>query len=167
MMKIKKILIVVSLLSLVVSNLSADNFNWKKTEEFKTLSEFKTVEDFEKYYEVYIQNCLDNRKTDIQGIKCMIGDDLWDRELNIYYKKIMAKLNTEDKKNLKQSQQSWLKMRDLTFKLNLNIIVKNYPNDGTMYRLMGSHDLMHLKSYTIKERVMVLKYLFELETPNF
>ncbi|MGV8057299.1 MAG: lysozyme inhibitor LprI family protein [Smithellaceae bacterium] len=76
--------------------------------------------------------------------------DLWDKELNKAYIKLMNKAHTEGKKALKSAQQSWIRYRDSEFKLNNQIVG---TRDGTMWLLVGDKDRMQI----IKERALELR----------
>lgn len=133
------------------------DYKFKKIEEFKVLESFKTIEDFEKYYEKYTQECLDNTYGGTGGIPCFIGYEIWDRELNIYYKKLYTKLDNHGKKLLKDSQLAWVKERDLSIKLNSFLLDKVYTEPGTMFLLMRAGDADSMITPIIKQRTLVLK----------
>ena len=89
-MRLRKIVIgILGLITLASNSLAFENKNIKS---FKTLSEFKTTNEFEKYYNSYTQECLDNGFGGTGSIPCFVGYELWDKELNIYYKKLSSKL---------------------------------------------------------------------------
>jgi uncharacterized protein YecT (DUF1311 family) len=95
------------------------DYNYKSVSDFpRTLDNFQSVEEFEASYRDQIQDCLDNTYGGTGGIPCLIAADMWDRELNIQYKKLYSLLDNEGRRQLKQSQQSWIKMRDETCKLH-------------------------------------------------
>ncbi len=59
----------------------------------------------------------------------------YDDLLNKYYKKLLKKLNHEDKETLKQAQRNWIKFRNSEIKLN-NLIAKDeYSGGGTIQQL--------------------------------
>ncbi|MCX4027808.1 DUF1311 domain-containing protein [Endozoicomonas sp. SM1973] len=103
------------------------NFDYKKINDFKVLSEFSSVDKFESEIAKYIDDYLANTGGGTGGVPCYIGVDLWDRELNIYYKKLNTKLNKKEKKLLKKSQKEWLKTRDATVEFMAEFLGDKYP----------------------------------------
>lgn len=136
-------------------------FKNKNINDFKTLSKFKTVKEFDTYYNRYTQKCLDNGFGGTGSIPCYVGYKLWDRELNIYYKKLSSKLNNQDKKTLKNSQRQWLKSRDLDMVFNSKVMDKIYTEEGTMYQLIRSGHAHDLALEIIKERALTLKRWYQ------
>jgi len=109
-------------------------------------------------------------KADLKWESCLSGSNLttaamnncashamkdWDAELNHVYRKLMSKLNSQAKEELKLSQRQWLKHRDKEFKF-INAMYNDKRFMGTMYSNMQSvHNL-----YVVKDRVLKLhKYL--------
>lgn len=135
-------------------------FNYKKIEDFKTLEAAISVAVFESEVEKYTQDCLDNTGGGAGGIPCYIADKLWDRELNIYYKKLMAALPEKEKSLLQESQIAWLKERDKTITFNTLLLNNKYKPMGTgsMYELMRAGDVSATIVPIIKSRVLYLKY---------
>ncbi len=140
----------------------AIDYNYKKIDDFKTLESFKSVDEFEAYYKEYIQNCLDNTGGGTGGIQCFNSYDIWDRELNIYYKKLMSILGKKEKQMLKASQLAWINERDKSIDFNSSLLDIEYKNEmGTMYALMRTGDADRLITPIIKQRALQLKSWFE------
>lgn len=158
-MKFKKFLII--LLSIITFSNVSFAFEHKEINSFKKLSDFKTVEEFEKYYNDYTKECLDKGFGGAGSIPCFVASELWDRELNIYYKKLYNKLEANEKILLKNSQKKWLETRDLTIELNSILLNKN-SGEGTMYLLMKAGDRDSIISPIIKQRALILKKWYEL-----
>ncbi len=158
----KKILQAFGFLLLCHSGIShAVDYQYKKAENFQPLSSFQSVEAFETEFEGYVQHCLDNTYGGTGGIPCFIGRDIWDRELNIYYKKLASKLDKSGKALLKKSQLAWLKGRDLSIEFNSHLLRKKYTEPGTMYLLMQASDADELITPIIKSRALTLKKWLE------
>lgn len=138
------------------------NFEYKKVNDFDVLNSFKSVSEFEESYSSYVQNCLDNTGGGTGGVSCFIGSKLWDRELNIYYKKLGAILNNKENSLLKKSQRAWIKERDASVEFNSMILNRDYSEQGTMYSLMRAGAVDRMITPIIKERVLVLKRWHEL-----
>ena len=160
-MKINKIsLIVVGILFMCAHALA---FETKELKSFKTMSEFKTLEAFESQQSKYTQECLDAIGSGGMAYECFVNLDIWDRELNIYYKQLMAKLKPAEKELLKKSQKKWLESRDLDIALNDKMIGKMYEgSEGSMYVGMKVGDRESLQTPKIKERVLLLKAWLEM-----
>ncbi len=160
MVRILRGLIIISLL-IPPCFASAVEYPYKKADDFETLESFKSVEKFEASYKHYIQQCLDNTYGGTGGIPCFVGYDLWDRELNIYYKRLMKVLGEKEKKLLKESQIAWIKEREKTINFNSAILDKKYPTTGTMYMLMRADDADEMITPIVKQRALLLKNWFE------
>ena len=145
-----------------MSQAHAVNFEYKKVNDFKVLSSFNNVHEFEESYAPYIQNCLDHTGGGTGGISCFIGSKLWDRELNIYYKKLDAILKDKEKSLLKESQRAWIKERDASMEFNSILLNRDYSKQGTMYALMRAGKVDEMITPIIKERALVLKRWYEL-----
>ena len=147
---------------MTMSQVHAVNFEYKKVNDFNILSSFNTVHEFEESYASYVQNCLDHTGGGTGGIPCFIGSKLWDRELNIYYKKLGEILNNKEKSLLKESQRAWIKERDASIEFNSILLNRDYSKQGTMYALMRAGRVDEMITPIIKERALVLKRWFEL-----
>jgi uncharacterized protein YecT (DUF1311 family) len=141
----------------------ASAFEYKKIDDFKTLETFKSVDEFESSYEEYVHHCLDNTFGGTGGIPCLIGYQMWDRELNIYYKRLMNMLGEKEKALLVESQVAWIKERDKSIAFNSRLLDRQYEKeDGTMYVLMRACDADDLMTPVVKQRALLLKKWFEL-----
>jgi uncharacterized protein YecT (DUF1311 family) len=149
-----------------VSSVHSFDFTTKTKNDFPTLSKFKDVDAFEHHYLEYIQTCLDNTGGGTGGIPCLIGYEMWDRELNIYYKELHGKLDNVGKNALRQSQIAWLKERDLSIKFNSILLDGKYQEkQGTMYSLMRAGDADKMMVPIIKQRALYLKNASIILTP--
>lgn len=158
----KKILLIPIILASTTLYLSgAEQYIYKDIKDFKSLDAFSSTEKFEEYYGKYVSHCLDNTYAGTMGIPCYVGYDLWDRELNKYYKKLHSKLNSTEKKNLEESQKAWLKNRDTTIKFNSKMLDTQYTEDGTLYSLMRAGAADQDITPMIKARALYLKYWAE------
>lgn len=155
-----KTLLIASLVSLT---LYAVDYDYKKAKDFQTLSHFKSVEAFEKNYQTYVQNCLDNTYGGTGGIPCYIGYDMWDRELNIYYGELMKVLPRKLKDSLQNSQREWLTSRNKSENFIRDLINEKYEPylDGTMYQLMSAGDYSDIATMAVKERALQLRALYK------
>ncbi len=156
-----KLILTALFIFLGVSISYAIDFKYKEIEDFKVLSSFQSVRDFEDNFGKYTQNCLDNTYGGTGGIPCFVSSKIWDRELNLYYKKLSSRLEDAEKSKLKESQVSWLKTRDLSIELINKVLDKKYNKQGTMFLLMRVGDFDSAISAIIKERALTLKNLEE------
>lgn len=161
MRNILKIFCVVA--SLMITSISfAVDYQYKKMDDFKTLESYSSIDEFESSYKKYTQHCLDNTFGGSGGIPCLIGYDMWDRELNIYYDKLMKILGPKEKNLLKESQLAWIKERDKSIDFNSRLLDNEYnKKDGTMYLLMRAEDADEMITPIVKQRALVLKEWFE------
>lgn len=135
----------------------AVDYPYKNADDFKKLESFKSVEQFESNYKNYIQHCLDNTGGGTGGIPCFVGYELWDRELNIYYNKLMSILGEKGRNLLKESQRAWIKEKEKTIEFNSVLLDKKYTGMGTMYELMRASDVEETITPIVKNRALLLK----------
>ncbi len=149
------------------ASVDAMNFEYKGVNDFKALSQYANVGEFELAYQSYKQNCLDNTGGGTGGMRCLIDLDIWDRELNIYYKKVYQLLDDEGQKLLKASQRAWIKERDHSIALNTLIVDKKFKDlHGTMHYLMRANDRSTAIYPIVKERALVLKRWYDYINKN-
>lgn len=153
----KKIVFTVGML--ISLNLFA--FENKDIDSFLKLESFETVEKFESYINKYTQECLDNGFGGTGSIPCFVSYELWDKELNIYYRKLMSKLTAKEKELLKESQKKWLESRDKTIEFNSLMLDKNYDQEGTMFLLDRANVADSDISEIIKNRALYLKNWYD------
>jgi uncharacterized protein YecT (DUF1311 family) len=160
-------IIIVSLFFLSTSTTYAVDFQYKKISSFKKLESFEDVDDFESSYEDYIQVCLDNTFGGSGGIPCFIGYEMWDRELNIYYEKLMKILGANEKKLLKDSQLIWIQEREKSVTVNSAFLDRKYSKSGTMYQLMRAQTADSMVTPIVKQRALLLKDWYDfLSNPD-
>lgn len=136
-------------------------FENKDIDSFLKLESFETVEKFESYINKYTQECLDNGFGGTGSIPCFVSYELWDKELNIYYRKLMSKLTAKEKELLKESQKKWLESRDKTIEFNSLMLDKNYDQEGTMFLLDRANVADSDISEIIKNRALYLKNWYD------
>lgn len=78
--------------------------------------------------------------------------NLYDSLLNKYYRKLLAVLKGDDKKNLVQAQKLWLSFRDSELKLVELISKAQYSGGGTIQQLTEASEYLSL----IKGRTITL-----------
>jgi uncharacterized protein YecT (DUF1311 family) len=83
--------------------------------------------------------------------------EMWDVELNKYYKLLIGILDENSKNELKYAETMWIKYRDSEFRNINNIYAKM---EGTMYIPMYVYAKMNI----VKERALKLKDYYELLT---
>lgn len=142
-----------------------DGFAYKTVKDFKTLETFRSVDGFEASFGGYVRDCLDNTGGGTGGIPCEeITYDLWDRELNIYYGRLLKALTPKQQTLLKDNQKQWLTFRDNAIALNSSLLDRRYDTEGTMYQLMRSGDASRIITPIVKQRALMLRDELELAT---
>ncbi len=64
--------------------------------------------------------------------------EMWDKDLNSYYKTLQQRLSAKQKKLLKESQQLWIKLRDTHVKFLCDVYYNSL--EGTMWRIFCSDE---------------------------
>jgi uncharacterized protein YecT (DUF1311 family) len=75
--------------------------------------------------------------------------EMWDREMNRAYKKLMSSLNPEQQTVLRESQKNWLKFRDSESRVIGTVVASR---EGTMWQLTATDKGMEL----VRQRAMQL-----------
>jgi uncharacterized protein YecT (DUF1311 family) len=156
-------LLLAALASLLIATAPAalgqgDGFAYKTVKDFKTLETFRTVDAFETSFAGYVRDCLDNTGGGTGGIRCEeITYDLWDRELNIYYARLLKVLKPKEQALLKENQKQWLTYRDNAIAIDSALLDRRYDTQGTMYQLMRSGDASRIITPMVKQRALMLR----------
>lgn len=67
--------------------------------------------------DVWLEKCIEKDSSTLGKIECSDkAYDMWDKELNKVYQKLMKKLSSKERELLKESQKQWLKFRDAEFR---------------------------------------------------
>ena len=101
------------------------------------------------------------------AVPCFIGYEMWDRELNIYYNKLMKILGVKEQNLLKESQLAWIKERDKSIIFNSQLLDNKYTEPGTMYVAMRAGDVDRMMTPVVKQRALILKNWYEFIKQNF
>jgi uncharacterized protein YecT (DUF1311 family) len=142
--------------------LAQTNYPYKKPSDFKTLESFKTVAAFEASFGKYVQDCLDKTGGGSGGLECLISDGMWDRELNIYYERLMKVLGQKERGLLKESQRAWIREREKTVDFNSALLDRKYAEEtGSMYELMRARDADEVIVPIVRQRALLLKNWLE------
>ena len=147
------------LLSLSLTSVSfASEFKEREIKDFRSLDSFDSVSQFDQYIEGYTQECLDNSYGGSLSVRCFVAYELWDRELNKYYKLLRKSLSSEDQAALKAGQLSWLKSRDETIAFNNTVLNQRYAGQrGTMYTALRADEANAAMAPVIRQRALLLK----------
>ncbi len=87
------------------------------------------------------------------SVRCFLGYELWDRELNTYYRLLENELSVEQRGLLRFSHLSWIDTRDKTISMNSRLPDQEYDQIETRYVLMRAGDVSRTISPIIKQRV--------------
>jgi uncharacterized protein YecT (DUF1311 family) len=135
-----------------------DRYVYKTVKDFKTLESFGSVEAFEDSFAGYVQECLDSTGGGTGGIPCeQFSYEMWDREMNIYYGRLLKALRPQEQALLKQNQKQWLLFRDNAIALNSSLLDRRYDTQGTMYQLMRAGDASKIIAPLVKHRALMLR----------
>jgi uncharacterized protein YecT (DUF1311 family) len=136
----------------------AAGYAYKTVKDFKTLASFRSVQAFEASFAGYVQHCLDNTGGGTGGIRCVeLSYEMWDRELNTYYGRLMKALKPQEQALLKENQKQWLIFRDNAIAINSALLERRYDMHGTMYFLMRADDASRIMTPMVKQRALMLR----------
>lgn len=110
--------------------------------------------------DIRLETCygIDTNQTTYGMINCeAIARDEWDKELNKYYKLLMATLQPVEKTKLKSAQIAWLSYRDKELNFSGTMY---YGMQGTMYHVMAASRSCDI----VKQRALELKSYYETLT---
>jgi len=82
------------------------------------------------------------------------AQEMWDVEMNKYYKLLMKMMDKEGKEKLRASQRSWIKFRDAEFEATDSL----YPHLGTMYTTLRASERLAI----VKDRATTLRGYYEI-----
>lgn len=102
-------------------------------DQFAPLADFESVEAFEAQLGDYEKECLDHSGGGAGAAACFHLYELWDRELNIQYKKLRGALDAAGKEKLTASQRDWITYRDSTIAFDSHLLDLEYTEPGTMW----------------------------------
>lgn len=141
----------------------ATEFQTKEIHEFAFLEELETVEAFQKYIDEYVQSCIDSTLINTKTIPCFVSYELWDRELNKYYRQLQDLFTKEERALLLESQRLWIKDRDRTIELNSSLLDWHYAGlRGTMFNAMRAGDADEAIAPMVRQRALLLKHWVDL-----
>jgi uncharacterized protein YecT (DUF1311 family) len=142
-------------------------FQFKDVADFKRMDAFESPAAFDVYVDKYVQTCLAESGGGTGGIPCNVGDALWERELDTYYQKLLASLDTKSREQLKSAERGWITMRDQSIAFHEHLADLRIPKDGTMYLLLRSVEIHSTLKDLNKERTLLLKHWLELAHERF
>jgi uncharacterized protein YecT (DUF1311 family) len=148
-------------LLMTASIVFAGGYQYKNIHDFKTLESYKSIDEFESSYKEYTQSCLDDTGGGSGAVPCFIGYEMWDRELNIYYNKLIKILGAKEQNLLKESQLAWIRERDKSIIFNSQLLDNKYTEPGTMYLSMRAGDVDRIMTPVVKQRALILKNWYE------
>ena len=89
-----------------------------------------------------LSKCLDKNQTTVGMNDCLVkSQELWDKELNKYYKLLNSKLDSAGQRKLKEAQKQWLNFRDKEIQLISDAYGKR---DGTMWIIVTADKINQL-----------------------
>jgi len=105
----------------------------------------------------WLEKCIEKDSSTAGMINCSgKAYEMWDKELNEVYQKLMKKLMPEERKKLRESQRQWIKFRDAEF----GFIDDLYLGIGTMIPVIKYGQKLDF----VKQRVLQLQeYLSQVE----
>jgi uncharacterized protein YecT (DUF1311 family) len=110
--------------------------------------------------DVYLDSCMEKNPSTIGMVKCTEeAIQMWDNELNKYYKILMKVLDEESAKTLKASELKWIEFKEMELK-NIEKIYSKM--EGTMYIPMKYYAKMEI----VKTRALQLGNFYDLLTES-
>ena len=108
-----------------------------------------------------LNKCIEKGNNgDVGMISCLQKAEMnWDAELNKTFKQLLAKLDSSEQRELRESQRQWIIYKDKEIKFFTDTYAKR---DGTMWNLAISDKRMQL----IRQRTIELLDYYETLTQN-
>lgn len=142
---------------LVLANASgAQDSTAKGLEDWKPLAEFESVEAFEQQLAGEQKECLARSGGGTLAATCFHLYELWDRELNIQYKRLRSALDTAGKEKLTRSQKDWITYRNSTFAFNTHMLDFSYSAPGTMWASIRTDVGIRAMARVARDRTLLL-----------
>ena len=124
--------------------------------DWKPLADFESVESFEKQLSGDQEDCLTNAGGGSMAVTCFKLYELWDRELNIQYRRLQGVLDEEGRKKLTESQRDWIKFRDSTIEFNSYVLAFTYSAPGTMWLGVRAEVADKAMAGIVRDRTLML-----------
>lgn len=146
---------------LITPGVHAD-FSFRSVESFQPSTSYKTIQAFEQQITDYEQACLGNYAGSSGGVHCLVAQELWDKELNLYYQKLLTQLDDRKDKQAKakliKSQRTWLTMVNQSKDFHNELLNQKYNGyDGSMYLYMQAYETYNTTLAMTKARALLLK----------
>lgn len=107
-----------------------------------------------------LSKCISKNNSDPGMSDCLQkAESNWDKELNKYYKLLLAKLDTSAQKYLRESQRQWLMYKDKEVNFFSEVFSKK---DGTMWNLFIADKRMQI----IRQRAIELSDYYDTLNQN-
>lgn len=162
MIKIKKLIFFVSLLSIY-----SFGFEYKDINSFLPLEKYSSVSEFEKNYETYTQRCVDNTGVSSGSIRCLVSQQLWERESVLYFIKLSKLIkDPQEYKIFLQANNTWSESLLDDKQLSALIADKSNNETGTMNDFLRAEHSNFLITSIVKERALFYKNLVHLLEQN-
>ena len=122
-------LLVIPIIAQTKSDKNNDRFQIIIDEVNKTIAKFESTDKHP--IDIKLEKCIDKNSTSAGMRQCTRKNEKnWDNELNNVYLKLLSKLDTKGKENLKESQSTWIKYRTREFKNIETIYTAIYKQNG-------------------------------------
>jgi uncharacterized protein YecT (DUF1311 family) len=124
---------------------------------FASLAEYESVAAFEATLGEAQRDCLAGAGGGSMATRCFKLQALWDHELNIQYKKLLAVLDVSAKEELRESQRDWIAARDSTFTFGAYVDGVSYSSPGTMWIAMRAGAADRTFAAIVRSRTLLLR----------
>lgn len=154
-------------LSLYSMALKAEYFELKPIEDFMALDQFESVGAFELYINGYQKDCIEGNSSwsDSMTVQCFVNYELWDRELNKYYRLLRTMISDEQKVMLRDTQRSWIQTKDSSMAFYKSFLDRRYTEPATPYHLERFEDEAKTLTSINKQRAILLRdWYMEIST---
>ncbi len=139
---------------------SAHAFDLRSLGDFKPLSYYSSVDLFEQVIQQYSEECVTKLGPNTNTEHCFVESDLWQRELDYYYPRLLELLNEKDKLALQEAQLLWIQSgekSDSIYQTTLEQNASEYTARYNKYNRVNQHIAQRVKA-----RALMIKEMYEI-----
>lgn len=124
--------------------------------DWRPLAEFESVEAFERQLLGEQEQCLAQAGGGSLAATCFKLHELWDRELNLQYRRLRNELDEAGREKLTRSQRDWIAYRDSTHAFTTHMLDFSYSAPGTLWHGIRADVGVATMAAVVRDRTLLL-----------